>query len=452
MLSIVILTVFATITLYLGFMKNRNIIIPFGILGTALAIYCIASNQSLWNNWFMNMMEIQGPSKILVLLILSCLLILLPFINLFRIRGSEEIADFTGILLFSVIGGMMMVSYSDLMVLFLGIEILSIGMYILAGANRKKSASNEASIKYFLLGAFASAILLFGIACYYASCGSFRLEASQNSISMLQQFSYLIIFSGLAFKIALVPFHFWAPDVYEGTPTIFTATMATLVKVSAFGALYLFILNSGIQKSDWLFWLISIIALSSMLIGNVMAASQNSIKRLLAYSGIVQAGFILIGLLQLKVEDSWIIFYYLIAYCLSSLVTFLVTYFVESHSGTDDLQAFKGLYYNNPALSIVMTIALLSLGGGPLTAGFISKLFVLYHSAIVGNIALTVFALILAVISLYYYFRVINLMFSRTNEEKSWKVDWTYQGILTLLSIITVIAGTVPYFVVQLIQ
>lgn len=452
MLSIVVLTVFATIVLYLGFFKNRNIIVPVALIGIFIALFCLISKQSLWNNWFMNMMSIEGPSRIFSILILSTTACLLPFINVFRIRGSEEVADFTGILLFSIIGGLMMVSFSDLMILFLGLEILSIAMYILAGADRKKIKSNEASIKYFLLGAFASAILLFGIATYYASTGTFRLDTQVIHSSALINLSYLLLFSGLAFKVALVPFHFWAPDVYEGTPTVFTATMATVVKISAFGAMFQFIFYCGSNMADWLYWLLSIVALASILVGNIMALTQHSVKRLLAYSGIVQAGFILIGFLQFRSENSWMILYYLIAYTSASLVMFLGSYFVEEQSGTDDQSAFKGLYYNNPFLAIVLSIALISLGGGPLTAGFMAKLFVLNNAAQSGNIVLVIFALILAVLSLVYYFRIINLMFTKTNEERKWQIDFSYRSILSLLSIGTIVAGIIPYLLVNLLK
>ncbi len=452
MLSIVILTFFATLVLFLGFSKNRNLIIPVSLLGVVLAMISYMTNQSLWNEWFMGMMAISGTARIFSIVILGIACCILPFINEFRRRGSEEIADFSGLIVYSLIGGIMMVSYNDLMVLFLGIEILSIAMYILAGADRRRINSSEASMKYFILGAFASSILLFGIATYYACTASFRLDATVLQNSALLQLSYMIIFAGLGFKIALVPFHFWAPDVYQGTPTIFTATMATLVKVSAFGALYQFLYACGKNMSDWLFWMISFIALASIVVANILALQQKSVKRMLAYSGIAQAGFILIGFLNLSQENSWSIIYYLIAYSSASLVCFLVCHFVEERSFNDDHSAFKSLYYNNPLLAILMSVALISLGGGPLTAGFMAKLFVLNNAAHAGNIALVLFALIFAVLSLYYYFRLINLMFSHSNEIKTWRIEYPYAGILTILSIGTLLAGILPNILVNLLK
>lgn len=452
MLSIAILTITATLVLFLGFSKNRDLILPFSAAGVGVAALCLLTNQSLWNEWFMNMMNISGPSKAFSVLILGLSLCIIPFINEFRRRGTEEIADFSGLLIFSLIGGIMMVSYSDLMILFLGLEILSIAMYILAGADRKRLNSNEASLKYFILGAFASAILLFGIALFYACTASFRLDAEVLQNSTLLNLSFLIIFSGLAFKIALVPFHFWAPDVYQGTPTIFTATMATIVKVSAFGALFQFISLCNHHMTEWIYWLLSLIALTTIVFSNILALQQKSVKRMLAYSGISQAGFILIGFLNLSPEKSWSILYYLFAYSTASLVCFLVVHFVEEKSFNDGHSSFRGLYFNNPFLAIVMSIALISLGGGPLTAGFMAKLFVLNNAAIAGNIALVVFALIFAVLSLYYYFRLINQMFSHSNEIKSWSIEYPYAGILTVLSIGTIIAGILPNILVDLLK
>ncbi|NOT36305.1 MAG: NADH-quinone oxidoreductase subunit N [Saprospiraceae bacterium] len=452
MLSIVILTFFATLVLFLGFSKNRDLILPVSVIGVALAMLCYMTQQTLWDEWFMNMMDVKGASRIFSIVILAIACCILPFINEFRRRGSEEMADFSGLLIYSLIGGIMMVSYKDFMVLFLGIEILSIAMYILAGADRRRASSSEASLKYFILGAFASAILLFGIALYYACTSSFRLDAEILQNSLLLNLSYLLIFAGLAFKIALVPFHFWAPDVYQGTPTIFTATMATIVKVSGFGALYQFISSCGIHMSEWLYWLISLVALASIVVANIMALQQQSVKRMLAYSGIAQAGFILIGFLNLQAENTWPIIFYLIAYAAASLVCFLAVHFVEEISFNDNHSAFKGLYYNNPFLAIVMSIALISLGGGPLTAGFMAKLFVLNNAAHVGNIALVIFALIFAVLSLYYYFRLINQMFSYSKDIKTWRIEYPYAGILAALCIGTIIAGIAPNLLVNLIK
>jgi NADH-quinone oxidoreductase subunit N len=300
------------------------------------------------------------------------------------------------------------------------------------------------------MGAFGSAILLFGIALFYVSTGTMNLDKLTNiNFSSLSQLSVLIIFCGLAFKVALVPFHFWAPDVYEGTPTIYTGIMATIVKIGAFGAMYQFItLGSGFIPS-WMFWLISLIALASMLLGNIMALGQTSMKRLLAYSSIVQAGFIVIGFINITPQNAWQVIYYLVAYTLASLVCFFSIHFIEEQKGTDQISAAENLYSENPFLAIVFSIALISLGGIPLTAGFMAKFFILNNAAYNNSITLVVIALVLAVVSMYYYFRLINMMFTSKISAINWNIGWMYQFLFVILSVLTIAFGTMPTLLVD---
>ena len=446
MLSMIVLTVAGVVAPFLGFTQTKSLILPVAMLGVLASAAAYYFYQSLWGEWLLGMMGTFGSPSVFVGLLLACTFVILPFLNVYKLRGGGELGDFTGIILFSVIGGMMMVSHQDLMILFLGIEILSIAMYILAGADRRVIQSNEAAIKYFIMGAFASAIFLFGVGLYYVSTGSFKIFDVKIIAPELYSISILVLFAGLAFKLALAPFHFWAPDVYQGAPTIFTAVMATLVKIAGFGALFqLFRYHAGFV-SEWIYWMMILLALLSMLIGNIMAFSQTSVKRLLSYSGIVQAGFILIGFLHTRIENTWMVAYYLVAYVLASLASFFVIYFVENKKGSDDIGEFKGLYYQNPVLAVVFTIALVSFGGVPLTAGFMAKLFVLNHAAGFGSPALVLVSLVLAVASMYYYFKLINQFY--TSDEsgvKSWDISWGYKGMLIVLSVLTLFLGLYPY-------
>lgn len=446
MLSMIVLTVAGVLALFLGFSKTKSLILPVAMLGILASAAAYYFYQPLWSEWLLGMMGTFGPPSVFTGLLLACTFLILPFLNVYKLRGSGELGDFTGIILFSVIGGMMMVAHQDLMILFLGIEILSIAMYILAGADRRVIQSNEAAMKYFIMGAFASAIFLFGVGLYYVSTGSFKIFDVKIIAPELYSISILILFVGLAFKLALAPFHFWAPDVYQGAPTIFTATMATLVKIAGFGALFQLLRYHAENVSEWIYWMMILLALLSMLIGNIMAFGQTSVKRLLSYSGIVQAGFILIGFLHTRLENSWMVAFYLVAYVLASLASFFVIYFVENQKGSDDIGEFKGLYHQNPVLAIVFTIALVSFGGVPLTSGFMAKLFVLNHAAGFGSPALVLIALVLAVASMYYYFKLINQFFtSDQSAEKAWDISWGYKGMLIVLSAITLILGLYPF-------
>ena len=257
--------------------------------------------------------------------------------------------------------------------------------------------------------------------------------------------------SGFAFKVALAPFHFWAPDVYQGTPTLFTTVMATLVKIAGFGAIFQFIQAQQSLLPNWIVWFFALVIVTSMLIGNIFAYNQSSIKRMLAYSSVVQAGFILMGFLNFKEETSWMVLFYLSAYCLASIVTFMVTYFVEEQSGTDHIHSFAGLSKSNPILAVVMTVALISLAGVPLTAGFMSKLFVLKNANNIGLTSLVVISLILAVVSFYYYFKVINAMYSASGDQK-FKIPALYQILLVCFSVALILLGIAPSLLKMVLQ
>jgi NADH-quinone oxidoreductase subunit N len=373
---------------------------------------------------------------------------LIPFFAIFEKRGNEELADFSGIFLFALLGGILMVCSQNYMIMFLGIEILSLSMYVLAGADRRKVKSNEASVKYFITGAFTSAIFLFGIALIYASTGSLSLLHIEGHPEMMTSFAFVFIFVSFALKIALVPFHFWAPDVYEGTPTLFTAAMSTVVKVAAFGAFFKIILLNQAILPDWMNWFFAILILATLVYGNVLAMQQQSVKRLLAYSGIVQAGFILFAFLQLNNDSIWFIIYYLLAYTLSSIVTFIIVHFVEEQSGSDAVDSFAGLSRSNPGLALFMTIALISLAGGPLTAGFIAKLYVLNQAIANGFASLVVIAVLCTLMSVYYYYKIINAMYSKSADSR-WHTPWVYKSILVVFLLITIAAGIVPEFFMQ---
>jgi NADH-quinone oxidoreductase subunit N len=278
---------------------------------------------------------------------------------------------------------------------------------------------------------------------------TFAPDASGHKI--ITDIAFLFLFVSLSIKIAIVPFHFWAPDVYEGTPTLFTAVMATVVKLAAFGALIRIIQANQTILPEWMDWFFILMVLLTLVYGNILAMKQQSVKRLLAYSSIVQAGFILIGFIQLDNNTALILNYYLLAYILSSLVCFIIVHFVEQQNGSDDLESFAGLFARNRTLAVLMSIALISLAGGPFTAGFIAKLFVLQHSVLQGYISLVVIAVLCTLISVYYYYKVINVMFNESSHPK-WHTPFVYKGLLTVFVILILVAGIVPVFFTQYLK
>ncbi len=443
MLSLIILSLFGVLILFMGFLKRSGWVIPVSILAVLLALAALLGQQSFWNHYLMDMVQTDGTAKILTALVFTNGLVLLPFYTQFNSRGNEEMADFLGLILFSLIGAALMVSSTHYMSLFIGVEILSISMYILAGADRRKIRSNEAALKYFITGSFTSALMLFGIGLLYAVNGSLAMDSPAFEPGILSSIAYLFLFTAFALKVAVVPFHFWAPDVYEGTPTLFTAAMASLVKVASVGAFLRIVQMNHELFPDWMNWYFAFLILLTLVFGNLFALQQRSAKRLLAYSGIVQAGFILMGFIELQAGQEWPILYYFVAYVLASLVCFIVVHYVETNSGSDDLDSFAGLSKSNPTLAWVMTIALVSLAGGPLTAGFVGKISMLEHAIQHGFSTLVVIAVICTLLSVYYYYKIVNAMFSPSGDQK-WSISIYHSGLLILITLVTIAAGIVP--------
>jgi len=350
-------------------------------------------------------------------------LLLIPFARTFNNREHAQPAEYFSLMLFVLVGGIMMVSFTNLLMLFIGLEILSIGVYILTGSDKKNTRSNEAALKYFLMGSFATGILLFGVALWYGATGKFQLDYSILSVppewKPMFYMGLILILIGLLFKASVVPFHFWAPDVYEGAPTVFTGFMATVVKTAAFGAILRILVPFAMTHDDFASKAIVVCVVATLLLGNIMAVVQNSFKRMMAYSSIAQAGYILIGVVALShlgsINDMLFygkgIVFYLLAYGVASAAAFGVLIIVSDQAKTEGFEAFKGLGKNDPILALVLTISMCSLAGIPLTGGFIGKLY-LFSEAIEGNYAwLVVVGVIGSAISIYYYFRVIVAMY-----------------------------------------
>jgi len=451
MLALIILTLAGLLILFLGFSGMRNVLLPVAIIAICAAIFSLSSQQTFWNHYLADMVQVDGLSRKISLILMFTALGLLPFFNLFKNRGQEELSDFLGIYLFAILGSILMVSALNYMSLFLGVEILSISMYVLAGANRRSILSNEASLKYFITGSFTSAIMLFGIGWIYAESGSLSMIQTSGVATSMMSFGFIFLFTAFALKVALVPFHFWAPDVYQGTPTLFTASMATLVKIGDIGDFFGLVKLNYAVLPEWINWYFVLLILATLILGNILAVTQDSVKRLFAYSGIVQSGFILMGFLYQSAYVDWTMLFYFIAYASASLVGFIVIHFVEAQSGSDSLDSFAGLSKSNPGLALVLSISLISLAGGPLTAGFMAKIFILSQSIQNNFKALAMVAVISAVVSMYYYYKVINAIYSKSSDQP-WSVSIYYRGLLYVFTIITLVAGLLPSVLIGLLK
>ena len=336
---------------------------------------------------------------------------------------SENFGDFKALLVFSLCGALCLFSFDNLIMLFLGIEILSIPLYVLAGTQKNNPASNEAALKYFFMGAFATGILLFGITLIYGATASFSLPeiskvaASGNQVPAMLKVGILLVLIGLSFKVAAAPFHFWSPDVYEGSPNLVTLFMATVVKMAGFAAFFrLFDVSFAQISSVWAPTL-AVMALLTMSIGNLTALFQNGFKRMLAYSSIAHAGYLLLGILACTRYGGGALLLYTLAYAVATVCAFTVFILVaqQKPEETTSLDAFRGLGRRQPLAAFAMTLAMLSMAGIPPLAGFFGKYF-LFAQAFSDYSWLVIAAVVNSAISIVYYFRVITEMYFKPGD------------------------------------
>lgn len=342
---------------------------------------------------------------------------------------DNNFSDHYALVLFSMCGGLVLVSYTSMVMLFLGIEILSIPLFVLVGSHKTKLSSNEAAFKYFLLGAFATAFLLFGIALIYGSTGSFDNHTiseffGKNGVPPMAFVGMLMMITAMAFKVSAAPFHFWAPDVYQGAPTTITAFMATVVKTVAFAAFFRLFSSTFMHLEASFSIVFAIIAALTLLIANITASVQTNVKRMLAYSSISHAGFMMIALLCMRNHTEGSLLYYTLVYSISSIGAFTILDIVsENTDGNDDLSAFKGLLRRNRTLAGILAFSMLSMSGIPPLAGFMAKYMVFMAAINTGYLWLAVVGVIASLIAVYYYFKVIIAMFGEEPSHDKFKLN-----------------------------
>jgi NADH-quinone oxidoreductase subunit N len=323
--------------------------------------------------------------------------------------------EYYALILLSTAGMFLLVGAVDLLSLFLGLELMSIPLYVLAGFDRRNLRSNESSFKYFLVGSFASAILLYGIALIYGVTGALDFEGIRKGFppgNPLGTIGLALLVVGFAFKVAAAPFHQWAPDVYEGAPTSVTAFMAITVKVAAFAALLRLLTQAFGPVAAGLNDLFWVLAAATIILGNVMAVIQNNLKRLLAYSSIAHAGYILIGFATGTLDGYGAVLFYLLVYVFTNLGAFAVLVALsEAGHDCDSFDDLAGLARQRPGLAALLTLFALSLAGIPGTAGFVAK-FVLFKAAVAsGETVLAIIAVMGSLVSVYYYLRIPVVMY-----------------------------------------
>jgi NADH-quinone oxidoreductase subunit N len=440
--------------------KFKKLVLPMVLLGIVAAY---ALNFMEWNNgyvisYFNNMIAFDKMAIAFSGIIIATAFFWFILANDY-FEEETNVIDHFALVLFALVGALMLTSFKNMTTLFLGIEIMSIPLYVLAASQKKDIKSNEAGFKYLIMGSFASGFLLFGIALVYGACGSFDImhirefiSANQGNLPMFFYVGVIMMLVAMCFKVSAAPFHFWAPDVYQGSPTLITALMSTVVKTAAFAAfMRLFLIGFAGVSEVWTGALAGIVALS-LIIANFSAAMQSNVKRMLAYSSISHAAFMLMVILanirsNLSVDA---ILYYSLAYSLGSIAAFGVVYNV-TRNGNENIDAFNGLAKRNPGLAICMTVAMLSLAGIPITSGFFAKYFI--FTAMIGTTYkwLLILAVITSAVGVYYYLKVVIAMYYKKEEiSEPVPVERSNSLVILLTSAIVIAIGIVPGLVAEM--
>ncbi|MCC6186237.1 MAG: NADH-quinone oxidoreductase subunit N [Chitinophagaceae bacterium] len=362
------------------------------------------------------------------------------------IRVGKHVGEYFALFFFILVGTFILTSYNNMLLMFIGIEILSIPQYILSGSDKRSLKSSEASLKYFLMGAFSTGILLMGITLIYGATGEFNI--SKFSFMQLEHINpmvltgILFLIVSFAFKVSAAPMHFWTADVYDGSPTPFTAFMATVGKAAAFvGFIRLFHTSFASVSDSWQL-VLAIITAATLFIGNITAVFQQSVKRMLAYSSIAQAGFMLFAVISVTALAWQGLVIYSVAYTIATLGMFAVLLKLKDYT----FDGFNGLAKKEPLLAFVATIFIFSLAGIPLTAGFMAKFMMLQAAMSQGNLMwLVIFALLMAAVSAFYYFKVIIAMYFKTGDPQLVvEVSSTDKILLALTALLVILIGVVP--------
>ena len=455
-MNTILLTAFLGIVLMMiGAFSKSKTLPRFVAIGGIIVILIanmveLLSQESFFTFNVKNMLTFNSFNLAFIGVALLCTLIYFLLSGSAIEKVGSYVAEYFALLFFVLCGVAISATFNTLLMLFIGIEIISIPLYILTGSDKRNLKSNEAALKYFLMGAFSTGIMLMGIAFIYGGNDQATFYISQlgfgvGKMSPLIAIGLVLLLISMSFKVSAVPFHFWTPDVYDGAPTVFTSFMATIVKAAGFFAfLRLFDNGFGVLQPQWQ-KLIVLITAATLVLGNLTAVFQQSVKRMLAYSSIAQAGFMLFAVFALNEKAKEGLILYAAAYSLATIGIFAILIKMKDYT----IDGFNGLAKKQPVLAVTGLVFLLSLTGVPLTAGFQSKFYMLMAAAEVGSYTwLIILALLCAAISAYYYFKIIQAIFFK--EASSAEGDLTevittaFKLMLIITAVLIILLGVMP--------
>jgi NADH-quinone oxidoreductase subunit N len=430
---------------------ERMYIAGFGLIGLVGAL---VASCFLWDTDAVSFGVVRADNFALFINIILCIIGILTMVFSQDVVEREGLpaGEYYALTLFAISGMMLMAAATDLLVIFLALEVLSLAVYVLTALRRSSAAGAEAAFKYFLLGAFSSAFFLYGIAFAFTVSGSTRLDVvgtaiATNPTGTLQLLAVGLLAVGFCFKVSAVPFHMWTPDAYEGAPTIVTAFMSTAVKAAAFGAFVRVFLSAfEPMQAQWM-PVLGAIAAVTMVLGAVVGILQNNIKRMLAYSSIAHAGYLLLGLVAGNSSGKAAVLFYLLTYAVANMGALgIVALLGTAEHPHDELRDFAGLWKTRPALAGLMTVFLLSLGGFPPTAGFIGKWYIFSAAIQEDHYVLAIIGVLSSVVSVFFYLRIVVMMYMTEEADGPSRpaISGSAMAALAFAVIATIYLGVLP--------
>jgi len=468
--AIILSTVLGVVMMFCSaFVKNTKsykTVALAGLVVLLLANICETYGHSMFQIPLYDMLKFERFGLYFNSLAVICVIVYVLLSGREIERVGNYVAEYFALIFFVLCGIFILTSFNNLLTLFLGIEIMSIPLYILTGSQKLNLRSNEASLKYLLMGSFSTGIMVMGIALMFGGRGTFSLTPISQAdmpfggslgtpMSFLTVAGTLLLLVSMCFKVSAAPFHFWAPDVYDGAPSVFTSFMATVVKAGSFIAfIRLFTMLTPLSDAtvnsfvgvDWQM-LFAVIIMATLVFGNITAVFQQSVKRMLAYSSIAQAGFMLFAVLSQNGTAKEGLLIYAVAYSFATIGIFSILTKLEDHS----FEGYNGMAKTHPALAFANLIFFLSLAGIPLTAGFFAKYYMISSLLqINGFVWLAVVGMIFAAVSVYYYFRVIQAMYFKEGSPTfTFEISKTFKILIVALAALIILIGVYPQIILN---